>query len=137
MKKIQTYLIAGALFSFAFSACKKSDSTPVEPVVTDAQITVDNPQAGADYAPGAIVAINGKIINTTEMHGYKLVIIQKADSAELFSKEVHEHGTEINFSESWTNDLQADADVQLQVIAVLDHDGHTSTKTVDFHCQGE
>ncbi len=137
MKKIQVYLLAGALFSITLSACKKSEPTTVDPVVTEAKITVDNPQTSADYAPGALVTINGKIENTAEMHGYKIVLLQKSDSTELFSKEVHEHNTEIDFNESWTNNLPADADVQLQVIAVLDHDGHTSIKTVDFHCQGE
>ena len=118
-------------FSFAFTSCDHDDEE-VKP--GDNSITITAPTEGAIVNPGQSVAITGTITGKEEIHGYKLYVRQKADGKVLFSKEVHDHKKEIAINETWAVDTVAKyKELELEVVATLDHDGNTLSKKVNLY----
>jgi hypothetical protein len=123
------------LFAFAFTACDKDDDdTKVEPQPVVPTITITSPAAGQEVKANQTLNITGSIVAPNTLHGYTIIIRKKADSTEVFNKEIHEHKPEIAINQPWTVDnYAAHVDLELEIIGVLDHDGNTITKKVSFH----
>jgi hypothetical protein len=68
-------------------------------------------------------------VNTTNRLGYRFGNRSNA-SARLF----HAHGTSLTFSEQGTNNVNSDMEVELEVVAILDHAGNKTVKKVTIHC---
>lgn len=132
IKSISLGLMAtAALFT---TSCGKDDHIH-EPDAT-AIITITTPTEGQEIDHHAMVNVTGKIESTAELHGYQIIIRQKSDNAVKFEKDAHAHGTTINFNENWENTVTGMQDMELEVIAIIDHDGNTTSKKVNFHCHG-
>lgn len=131
------------LFIGILSACNNgnnshsSSESTAQSAEVDATITVSAPEMHSMYNLGQEVKIIGKIESSNELHGYKLSIIQKSDGQVVFSKEFNEHEKSYDFSEAWKNEVNGMQDMELRVIVALDHNNHTKTETVDFHCHGK
>jgi phosphate-selective porin len=131
-KKIKTITLGLMATAILFAtSCKKEEPTPVPAKAT---ITVTSPSETDAFDHNATVNITGKIEYSEGLHGYKIFIRKKADNSVQFEKNEHAHGTTIDFSESWVNNLDGHNDMELEVIAILDHDGNTTSKKVNFHC---
>src|SRR5690606_5140928 len=118
IKPIALGLMTTALL-FATS-CSKEEPTP-EPA--KATITVTSPFENEAFDHNATVSITGKIEYSEGLHGYQIIVRKKSDNSVQFEKDEHAHGTTIDFNENWVNNLDGHNDMELEVIAILDHDG--------------
>jgi len=133
IKTIALGLMATA--TLLVTSCEKDEHNH-EPEPEKATITINTPTEMQTFEEDETVSITGKIEYSKGLHGYQIIIRQKSDNSVKFEKDEHAHGTSINFNESWTNNLHGHNDMELEVIAILDHDGNTTSKKVNFHCHG-
>ena len=138
---MKSFQIKSALFTFLlalailFTGCKNDhDHDPTPHQDNSATITITSPAEGSVVNAGQTVAITGTISAINTLHGYNIIIRRKSDNVEIFKKEVHDHAANLTISESWTVDaFTQHTDLELEVIATLDHDGKTASKKVNFH----
>lgn len=116
------------------TSCNKEEPKPEPEQPVTATITITSPSANQEFEHDETVNITGKIEHSEELHGYQIIIRKKSDNSVQFQKEEHAHGTTVDFNESWVNDLHEHNEMELEVIAVIDHDGNTVSKKVNFHC---
>lgn len=107
-----------------------------EEEVADPVIIITNPQDGAMIHPDETVDITGSATWSKTLHGYKIIIRNKADQTEIFTSDDHIHGTEIQFATSWKNELHEHTDLELEVIIYTDHDGGLVSRKIDIHAHG-
>jgi len=129
--KSKRFIAIGCLISATtFFACTKHDGDVEEPIPT-ATLTFSNPTAGAAYHTGDSVLIQGLAAASAEMHGYEVSVKNAADTSVVyFSQEVHEHSDTLLINQGWKDTLTTATNLQVEVTLILDHDGHTSTKSV-------
>ncbi|MFX3625936.1 MAG: DUF4625 domain-containing protein [bacterium] len=137
--KITTLVTIMLLFATtAFvSSCNKSDDDNPDPTPTDNFSTkVTSPEEGKTFHSGATVKIEAEISDDKELHGYAVRIINKSmNDTEVFKSEHrHMHAKSYTISETWVNNVTHHSDMQLQIIAYIDHEGTERVQTVDFHC---
>ncbi|MCZ2102146.1 MAG: hypothetical protein LC107_11475 [Chitinophagales bacterium] len=131
LKTLTFGLLIGA--TLLISSCSKDDDNNTDPVAAEAIITITAPTEGAAFEQNATIHITGNIEFADGLHGYQIFIRKKADNTVLFQKDEHVHGKTVDFSEQWVNNLDNHYDLELEVIAILDHDGKTASKKVNFH----
>jgi hypothetical protein len=135
MKNIIYFILAIALFS-----CKKADKHDHHHHDDDIEITINltSPQENAVIEATDPVQVIGSISATGEIHGYmvELINVTNSDSV-LYTKNVHTHGENLNFNESWTNNLSVTSDVLVKITAFANHEG-TNTKVLQrpIQCNG-
>lgn len=137
--KLSTLLIALLLVatSATVSSCNKSEDDNSTPEPTDNfSAKVISPEAGKMFPSGATIKIETEISDDKEMHGYAVRIINKSmNDAEVFKSEhKHMHAKSYKISEQWVNNVNHHSDMQLQVIAYIDHEGTERVTKVNFHC---
>jgi hypothetical protein len=120
-------LSAAVVFALSF-ACKKKES---HPKVT---ITIDSPVNGSIYHGGDTVHIHAHITADQEIHGWELSIVRLANNQLFFDAHVHEHGKVYTLDTFWVNHVTMHSDMVLKLSAVLDHEGKTESKTINFPC---
>lgn len=121
-------LVSAILF---VSSCSKDDS---KPELAEIYITITSPTINEAFDQNATVNITGKIEYAGGLHGYQIIIRKTSDNSIQFEKDAHAHGVAIDFNESWVNNLAGHNDMELEVVAIIDHDGNTVSKKVNFHC---
>jgi hypothetical protein len=63
-------------------------------------------------------------------------MIRNANVATVYySTKVHDHNDTLTINEKWKSTLESAADLEVQVMLHLDHDGNTATKKVSFKVQ--
>lgn len=123
-----------ALSTLLFS-CKKAETLPpTTPNEETAKITINTPYENQVFSKGDTVFVKAFVTCATEMHGCQVYIIRN-NTDTLFTKAQHMHGKEMMISEQWVNNLDASADLQVAVSAIIDHDGATADKTIPFKTQ--
>lgn len=139
-RKLKQLLLGLVITTLFCTACKKNKHSKLNTGNSDSKntavITITSPSLNQEFGYRVNITVSGKIEANQELHGYKLVIYQKSDNWERFSKQVHTHGKTIEFNESWENTVEEMQDMELEVIAITDHDGSTVSKKVDFRCLG-
>lgn len=110
---------------------KKDDGSCVYP---EAQLVISSPEAGAMYGLGEAVQITAQATHFESMHGWELFLVNTTTGDTVHSADDHAHGTELNISSSWINDVDDHSDMKLTVVAEIDHSGSTIEKHVHFHC---
>lgn len=136
MKKNKSFIISlfvvSSFLSLFVVSCKKDESIHVLP---NASITINSPTATSVYQPNDTVKITGTIASDSILHGYTIYLRNKADKSSISVINVHEHKAIITIDQFWVNTLSADTtDVELEIIATLDHDGNSIGKKVNFKC---
>lgn len=135
MKKvIFNFIFLGAACAISFVSCKKEDKNDETPAIPRATITINNPASGAMFNLGATVDIDVDITAAVEMHGYEAYLINESAGDTVWSSDAHVHGDSYEIIDQWVNNVADHSDMKLRIIAEMDHDGHTSTKEVHFHC---
>ncbi len=134
MKYTKSILIVITLIVLTAIACKKPkpEEENKENKVT---ITINTPSAEQQFAHGSTVSVTGTIVADEELHGYSIIIRQKSDNSTLFEASEHTHGTTVTFEKSWENTLTNIQELELEIIAVIDHNGNTANKTLTFYSQ--
>lgn len=114
-----------------FSACKKekSDDSTAEDHPS-ALITVTAPQEN-DTIQGNF-SVTGSIVGTAELHGYQVTLSTTQNDSIIYQSEVHDHLANFTINQAITNNFTGYTPLKLTVVAALDHEGHTETKTVHF-----
>jgi hypothetical protein len=136
MKKvIFNFIFLGAACAISLVSCKKDEKKEDEtPAIPRATITINNPASGAMFNLGATVDIDVDITAAVEMHGYEAYLINESAGDTVWSADAHVHGDSYEIIDQWVNNVADHSDMKLRIIAEMDHDGHTSTKEVHFHC---
>lgn len=130
---ISVFMFVG-LVVFA-SSCKKDDNSSNPTPTDNFSITITSPTAMQTFPSGATVNVKATISNSTEMHGYDIKIVNKANNnEEVFKKEMHDHGSSYTIDESWVNNVTMHSDMELEITVYIDHEGNKKTQTVHFHC---
>ncbi len=120
-----------ASVSLFLTSCGNDDDENVNPAD---EIVITTPKDGDIVNAGQTVAITGTITGKEELHGYTIFVRQKADNKVLFTKEIHDHSANITINETWAVDTVAKyKELELEVLATLDHDGNTMSKKVALH----
>lgn len=120
MKKLIFILTATIILSIACS--KENDSE--NPV-----ITITSPTEGSMSGIGDSILI-AFTITDADMHGYEIAVTNTANSAVIFEADEHTHGN-VTYSQKFKSPAAA-TQMQLTVTGE-DHNGNTSTKSVNFH----
>lgn len=114
------------------SSCSKDESIHRLP---NATITINSPVANAVYQPNDTVKISATIASDSVLHGYTIYIRKRSDKSSLFALNVHDHLPLLTVDQFWVNTLTTDTtNVELEIIAALDHDGNSIGKKVNFTC---
>lgn len=126
MKRI-TYIIAMLTTLIALQACRHdhNESLPV--------ITINHPVVNATYALNDTVWIEGNITHVAELHEFVVELKDITRDTVVFTTSTHTHVTSAEIKEQWINNVTQHTDMLLTITAD-DHDGNTTTKTVNFHC---
>lgn len=129
MKKLSASILALCVSLFTWSC--NDDHGP-------ASIAIQAPTEGQVFSPGQTFTVSATITSTTgaELHGYNVYVVNKATNAQTCAAgEVHVHGTEIPVSQTCNNTFPSGTEASVVVISVNDHDGNTTTKTVNIRFQ--
>lgn len=127
--------VHGLAFSTLLFSCKKAENIPAPaPHHETTKITINTPYENQVFSKGDTVFVKAFVTCATEMHGCQVYIVRN-NTDTLFTKARHMHGMEMMVSEQWVNDLQTPADLQIIVSAVIDHDGGTADKKLNFKTQ--
>lgn len=101
-----------------------------------ATITITAPTEGQVVLGNNTMNITGSINGIATVHGYILKIHPQGDTTTLFKKDVHIHDKNVTIAETWAVPaVTAPTNYSLEVIAKLDHDGNTLTKTINFQAK--
>jgi hypothetical protein len=132
MKKInKTLIIALAIISISFTACKDDEEASVVPSV---EFHFSNPEANKKYGQGDTVFIMGMLHWENELHGYELRLTNTTKDSVVFTAHAHEDTKMLNVSQIWINNVTEHSDMTLTIDALTDHDGAKQSKDIDFHC---
>lgn len=119
--------------SFLTVACKDDHDHEEDPQPT-ATITFTSPSTNSAFNGGQTITVAGKIEAAQQIHGYKIIIRNLTTNSETVIKDAHDHNTAVDFTADWTNNVTTHSDMEAEVVVTLDHDGHTASQKVSFHC---
>lgn len=133
MKQITIITIIITLLSV--QSCARKDNSSVTPQTTDElKINIISPTEDATYKKGDVIPLQAEISYDGELHGY-IVRITDKESNIVFETEGHTHDDKINIIETWINDISSSTELEVDFIAVIDHDEHTKNKSVKVNTQ--
>jgi len=129
--KIKNPIYLLIMIALGFVSCSKHQHE-VEP--ESVSINIITPQLGLAYGRGDSVKINIHITSPTRMHGYELHITSLNDSTEVYRSGEDVHEDEININKVWVYDGNCHSEMELLVVAKIDHDGNRVSKKFRFYC---
>ncbi|PWL23500.1 MAG: hypothetical protein DCO96_15695 [Fluviicola sp. XM-24bin1] len=124
-------IIYFAFAAIAITACQKEevvdehnhDHSSNEPI----SITFNSPNENETFNFNEEVSVSGWISRNGQIHGYTVELINQSNQdSVLYSHDVHDHGSEMEFSDLWTNNLQDTSSVLIRITAFGDHEASTS-----------
>ena len=127
------FILAILVSSISLTACKKDKSTDDSTETEDhptAVITITSPHEN-DTIQGNF-SVTGTIVGTANLHGYQVTVSNALNDSILYQNDIDDHLADFTINQSVTNPYTTYIPLKLEVIAALDHDGHTATKTVHF-----
>jgi hypothetical protein len=68
------------------------------------------------------------------IHGYDIIIRKGEDTSQIYFRHVHDHKNVLEISHKWKAE-RGNANLQVELVLYLDHDGHTGNKKVGFRVQ--
>ncbi|WP_430402538.1 hypothetical protein [Fluviicola sp.] len=127
------FITAILVSSISLTACKKDKSTDDSTETEDhptAVITITSPQEN-DTIQGNF-AVTGTIVGTGELHGYQVTLTKASNDSIIYQNDIDDHVADFTINQAVTNSFTNYTPLKLEVVAALDHEGHTTTKTVHF-----
>ncbi len=113
-------------------SCKKDKEEDHEHA--EVNITITYPTYSTHLHLNDTLDIEADITSNIEIHGYEATLKNVTADTIVWSTSEHEHMTNYHIHGSWINDVTDTSDMQLTIIAEVDHDGTTESKTVSFIC---
>lgn len=146
-----TFITALLFGSFTLQSCKKEGCTDEAATNYDEEakkdddsceyadeitFTITTPAEGSTYGKDETVHISAMIESTGELHGYEVVIRNVSnDNEEVFRhSESETHESMIHIHQEWVNTVASHSDMEMEVIAIIDHEGNTESEHTHFHC---
>jgi hypothetical protein len=123
---LKTTILCTTIAMTYLLSCKKSDHH--EEISALTSITINAPYENQAVKNGDTITINASIKSPSEIHGYDVFII-KNNNDTLFSADEHLHAKSITVNKFWINNLTSATDLQLVIVATVDHDGNTISKS--------
>lgn len=121
-----------SILSFTIS-CKDEHDHSDNPAVS-ADIQIMSPVTGSVFHSGDTVYIKANITSAAELHGFDVVITNASIDSVVFNTNGHAHAKTQNIDTFWVNNVMGHSDMKLDVMAIIDHDGNKTTKSINFHC---
>lgn len=136
MKRILSITGLALIISLAtiLTSCKKDEEDPAHEHAVTATIQIFDPVADSAYENGQSVDITVEIEGSAELHGYQILMINTTSGDTVKNVELHDHAMVYSYGGNWINDVTEHSEMVCKVKAILDHDGNSSEKSVDFHC---
>ena len=125
-------LIALALLTAVFTACKKDKNDDSDHTEFAGTITITSPAENDTIVGGNSFVVTGTITGNMEMHGYQLQIFKTANDELVYEGSEHDHAEAFALNETITHSLTDTTALKLVVEAAGDHEGSTVTKEVHF-----
>jgi hypothetical protein len=125
-----TAILAG---SISLTACKKDKSPATDDSTEDhptAVITITSPNEN-DTIQGNF-SVTGTIVGSANLHGYQVTVTNASNDSIVYQNDIDDHVADFTINQAVNHSYTAYTPLKLEVVAALDHDGHTSTKTVHF-----
>jgi hypothetical protein len=97
-----------------------------------ATLTILEPLPGDTIAAGGALHMHGTVVGSGELHGYSLTLTNLTTNQVVFSGSNANHATSYAFDEHWVNAGGAWSNMRLTLEVELDHDGNSTSKSVDF-----
>ena len=127
MKKFKSSIfILSALSLFVVVSCHKDEHEEVS-----ATISFIEPNVTDTLAFNEELHAEGTIVGSAELHGYTLSMTNITTNEELLSATASNHASSYSFHEHWVNNVSDTSIIRIKVSVVLDHEGNTTTKTID------
>jgi len=114
-------------------ACQKKDDTAVN--ADDVVITITSPQEGQTFHAGDTVFVSADVTYPSELHGYEVKITDTASGIIVYDETQHTHTDHFIIHDYWICAASQATNYKLELIASIDHEGHTAQKTRLFHGQ--
>jgi hypothetical protein len=127
------FSIAILVSSISLTACKKDKSTDDSAEHEDhatAVITITSPHEN-DTIQGNF-SVTGTIVGTANLHGYQVTVTNALNDSIVYQNEVHDHLANFTINQAVTHTYSTYTPLKLVVVAALDHEGNTETKTIHF-----
>lgn len=114
-------------------SAKKDDGSCQYP---QAMLSIGSPQEGQTFSLGDTVQILGTATHNASMHGWELFLVNTSTEPvdTVMTINEHDHGTTLNVSEKWINDVSMHSDMALTIQIDVDHSGTMLVEQVHFHC---
>lgn len=126
MKNLEKAIFALTVIGIIIlNSCKKED-TPT------ATLTIMEPVVADTVLQGDSVHMEGTILGTGELHGYTLELTNLTSGQLVYSGSTDNHQNAYAFHEHWPNNVATTSNMRLTLTVMLDHEGHSTSKTVDF-----
>lgn len=128
-----------------FAACTKEIKAPDYDIdhggyTPNYQIDVKiiSPEESELIANGETIEIKGEITGNFLMHGYSIRLYNKSNNDSLmYVKNRHTHGDLILFNGNWTNNLEEDQELELEIFVVGNHEQTADeAKTISLFAEG-
>jgi len=133
MKTIELRTITIIILLAGILSCQKKETVvTTEPGAL--QINISSPSEGTIVKKGDQVAIKADISYISQLHGY-IVQITLDDGTIVFETEGHAHSDKITVEEYWNDTLSYEANLNLLLTAVVDHDENQKIAKVAFKSQ--
>ena len=126
-------IITSCLFAVGLTSCQKKDTTVA--TAEDVRISITSPQEGNVYKTSDTVSIAATINSNNQLHGYIVRVKEVSTEKILYETEGHAHDGNLTVKEYWVNTLTYNADLVLELIAVIEHDENTKNAKVGFKSQ--
>ena len=131
---MKPFFITILISSLGLAACKKDKSSVTNDSTGEdhptAVTTITSPSEN-DTIQGSFT-VTGTITGTGNLHGYQLTVTNTLNDSIIYQNEVHDHLADFTINQSVSHSFTTYTPLKLEVLTALDHDGHTSVKTVHF-----
>lgn len=130
---MKPFFITAILVSYiSLTACKK-DKSPIDDSTEDhptAVITITSPNEN-DTIQGNF-AVTGTIAGSADLHGYQVTVTNALNDSIVYQNDIDDHVADFTINQAVANPYTVYTPMKLEVVAALDHEGHTTTKTIHF-----
>lgn len=130
--KIQ-HTIVGMVLLAAIS-CRKDKE---EESIPSASFTIVSPSEGQTFAFGDTIVLHAVINCPTAMHGWEGLAINTTSGDSIWEADMHEHSAAYVIIDSLINQVDISSDMRWKLTAEVDHDGHTNSREIIFHCEAQ
>ncbi|MBP6238251.1 MAG: hypothetical protein KA270_15965 [Saprospiraceae bacterium] len=116
------FVIFGIICTIFHISCSKDEVGNQDTYNT--KINFISPAEDSEYTIGDTIIISAVITSDVSMHGYEILIHNTTQKNIIPLKNKHTHGKEITLDENWIVDVKNKTDLEIEIVAAIDHLGN-------------